>query len=231
MQVVILCGGKGTRLFPQTANTPKSMVRINGIPFLEYVVRYLKSQHCYNILLLIGYLGDHIENYFQDGEKFGLKITYCREATPLGTGGALKNASWLLEDVFFLLFGDTYFPISYQELQAYHLSQPVAGTITVYNNKNKRYVANISLHKNNLIWKYNKYNSEGMTHVDAGVAILKKTVLKRICADQFSSLEEDIYPELIQMDALNGFPVDQPFYDMGTPRGLKQLQCYLDSQF
>jgi len=114
MQVVILAGGKGTRLRPITYQVPKPMVPIHGKPFLQYQLELIKSLGINEVLLLVGYLGKQIEEYFGGGPKFGLNIEYSYENNPLGTGGALKNAEEKLAEKFLLLNGDTFLPMDYE---------------------------------------------------------------------------------------------------------------------
>ena len=96
MQIVILAGGLGTRLGKLTRNTPKSLVRISGKPFLEYQLEFLKKGGIENILLCTGHMEEQIERYFGSGRKYGVNIKYSREDKPLGTAGALKQASVFL---------------------------------------------------------------------------------------------------------------------------------------
>ena len=87
MQAVILAGGLGRRLRPLTEDLPKPMVSIQGKPFLQYQLELIKSWGITQVLLLVGYLGEKIRGYFADGKKFGLRISYSCESTPLGTAG------------------------------------------------------------------------------------------------------------------------------------------------
>src|SRR5690349_1908650 len=86
MQVVILAGGLGTRLHPITRLVPKPMVPVAGVPYLAHQLRLLASQSFSHVLMLTGYLGEQIEACFGDGNEFGLRIKYCRERIPMGTG-------------------------------------------------------------------------------------------------------------------------------------------------
>ncbi|MCX5712840.1 MAG: sugar phosphate nucleotidyltransferase [Candidatus Omnitrophica bacterium] len=98
MQAVILAGGLGTRLKPITHKTPKVMVEISGRPFLLYLLEMLKAKGLNRILLLIGYLGGYVKDYFQGGSRFGLSISYSVDEELLGTGGALKKAESKIYD-------------------------------------------------------------------------------------------------------------------------------------
>lgn len=117
MKVLILAGGRGTRLGELTKDTPKPMIEINGKPFLEYQINYLKQHKLTDIVLCVGYLHEQIIDYFGDGSKFGVKIQYSIEETPLGTGGAIKNAETLLEqdNEFVVINGDTFLELNYSQ--------------------------------------------------------------------------------------------------------------------
>ncbi|MBF0118047.1 MAG: NTP transferase domain-containing protein [Desulfobacterales bacterium] len=228
MKAVILCGGRGTRLKSLTDNRPKPMVTIMGKPFLEHLLLYIKSYKIDNILLLVGYLGKQIEDYFGDGSTFGLHIEYAYDENLLGTGGALKNAEEKINQDFLLINGDTYLPIDYQVFQDYAISKNAIGTLTVFSSKNNMLPYNISVGKNHYILSYNKKDPSKMTHVDGGLIYFKKDVLSFIPPYQICSLEEEIFPQLIKINQLVSFPIDQQFYDMGTSKGLKELQDVLE---
>src|SRR5580692_4094843 len=108
-QAVILVGGRGTRLGDLTVNTPKPMLPVGGVPFLEYQLNFLRPYGVTRVLFCAGYLAGHIERHFETGERFGFEIQYCIEETPAGTGGALLGARHLLDPVSFVLNGDTLF--------------------------------------------------------------------------------------------------------------------------
>src|SRR5258706_11920173 len=113
MQAVILAGGLGTRLWPLTKTVPKPMVPVAGVPYLEHQLQLLKKQSILDIILLTGYLGDQVEEYFSDGRSLGLAIRYSREDQPCGTAGDLRDARTLLADSCLLIYGDSYLPIHY----------------------------------------------------------------------------------------------------------------------
>src|SRR5437879_6496433 len=108
-QAVILAGGLGTRMRPLTEQVPKPMLPVNGKPFLEHQIRLLESRGFLRVLLLVGYLGEQIEEYF----ALDSHIDYSYESSPLGTGGALKNAAAKLDSKFVVLNGDTYLDVDY----------------------------------------------------------------------------------------------------------------------
>jgi len=227
MQAVILAGGKGTRLRPLTYQKPKAMIPIHGKPFLQYQLELIKSFGINEVLLLVSYFGNQIEEYFYNGSKFGLKIGYSYEASPLGTGGALKNAGDKLEREFLLLNGDTFLPIDYGELIKYFRRSTKIGVITVYNNSEMITPNNIAIGETNLVTDYSKKDSKKMTHVDAGVMVFRKDVVDLIPRTEICSLEEEIFPKLIKMKELLAFPTGQRFYDMGSFKGLDIIKGVL----
>ncbi len=227
MQVVILAGGKGTRLRPLTYQIPKPMVTVHGKPFLHHQLELIKSFSINKVLLLVGYLGDQIEDYFGDGSKLGLEIIYSFEENPLGTGGALKNAEDKLLDEFLLLNGDTFLPINYNELIKCYKRFDKIGTIAVYDNSEKVVPSNIAVGISNKIINYNKRTSEGMTHVDSGAMIFKKDILKLIPEARTCSLEEEVFCKLIKRSELVAFISKQRFYDMGSFKELEMIKGVL----
>ena len=218
MQVVILAGGRGIRLAPITDNIPKPMVMINGRPFLEYLLLMLKRNSLKKILLCVGYLGDKIEAYFGDGGRLGVNIKYSREKELLGTGGALKLASNLIEEEFLLLYGDSYLDIDYSGFINFFDNQKTIGSIIIYDNTmdNTEVRNNIAM-ESNLITKYAK-NSEDVSlrYVEAGVSAFNKNLLSFIEPGKAVSLESDILPMLIKEKELAGYQSKQRFYDIGT---------------
>jgi NDP-sugar pyrophosphorylase family protein len=106
MKVVILAGGLGTRLGEAARGLPKGMVAVGTQPFLELVVESFTAHGFQDFVLLVGYRGDVIEQHFGDGSSFGARIEYSRDAVPMGTGGAIREARHLLGDPFLLTYGD-----------------------------------------------------------------------------------------------------------------------------
>ena len=140
MQAVILAGGLGTRLWPLTRAVPKPMVRVAGRPYLEHQLQLLKSQNISNVLILTGYMGEQIEEYFGDGSRLGISIRYSRESQPLGTAGAPRKASQMLASTFILLYGDSYLPIKYGDALERLYSSGTQGVMVVYDNRQGRLV-------------------------------------------------------------------------------------------
>ncbi len=108
MKAIILSGGRGKRLKPITDYVPKPLIPINNVPIIEWQIRYLKNFGIKDVIISTGYKYSHIENFLKIKKNLGISINYSVEKTPLGTGGAIKKASKLINDKsFFVLNGDT----------------------------------------------------------------------------------------------------------------------------
>jgi len=214
MQVVILAGGRGTRLLPLTQDVPKPMVPIRGRPFLEYQLRMLKKQGFKDVVLCVGYLADKISRYFGEGASLGLRIAYSVEQEPLGTGGALRFAYDTLADDFLLLNGDTYLDVPYAPVCEFYKKEDVSGVIVVYNNMLKLAANNVLIKTRNRISCYGE--GEGLNYVDAGVYVFKKEALRDITPGRQMSLHEAVLTPLIKKGQLAGYTTDKRYYDIGT---------------
>jgi len=119
MKTIIMAGGKGTRIAAIAADIPKPMIRIGGKPILEHQIENLKACGLTDITLVIGHLGEVIRNYFKDGSRFGVRISYFEETQPLGTAGALFKMPELTED-FLLMCGDVVIDVDFNRFIAFH---------------------------------------------------------------------------------------------------------------
>jgi NDP-sugar pyrophosphorylase family protein len=231
-QAVILAGGLGTRMRPITETIPKPMIAVARKPFLQHQLELLSAAQISRALLLVGYLGEQIQQFFDDGAKFGIGISYSFEAFPLGTGGALKNAESHLPDHFILINGDTYLAIDYGALLGDFAEVNCAALIVAYEKPANasqdppanRVPNNLAVGPDGMVTAYRKRNPEWMSHVDAGVIVLKKEILTRLPAGRVCSLEEETYPRLIEDREMRAWVTSEPFYDMGSPAGLAALE-------
>ena len=131
MKALFLAGGMGSRLKPLTDELPKPMVPIMNKPLLERSMENLRACGFNEIVISTGYMPQYIEQYFGDGRKFGLKIEYVCEDSPMGTGGAIKKTAHLYDDTFIVLNADILCNMDYEELVACHRSKGAAVTIAV----------------------------------------------------------------------------------------------------
>jgi len=224
MQAVILAGGLGTRLKPLTEKVPKSMVSIRGKPFLEYQLTLLRQNGISNVVLCIGYLGEKIKDHFGNGKRFGVKIRYSEETgNLLGTAGAIKNAYDLLDDMFFVTYGDAYLMLNYREVVEYFKQFNKLGLMVVYKNFDQYDKSNVAI-KRDLIKTYSKKKRVlDMFYIDFGVSVLRRKALDLIPKEKVIDLEE-FYHKLIRRKELLAFETQQRFYEVGSQKGLEEFE-------
>ena len=223
MQCVILAGGLATRMRPMTLDVPKSMIEIDGKPFLEYQLELLKENDIRNVVVCIGHLGHQIKEYFKKGERLGMNIKYGDEKeSPLGTAGALKKAGAFLADEFFLMYGDSYVPVDFQGIASYFKKCQKKSLMVVYENKDRFDKSNVEVEEN-LVKSYDKKKNQGMLYIDAGVSILAKDVLRRIPSNVNYPLEK-VYKGLIAEKQLLAYKTAQRFYEIGSFEGLEEFK-------
>lgn len=228
LPIAILAGGLATRLHPLTLNTPKSLVPINGVPFIEWQLRHLEKTGIDSVVLCLGHKALEIKNFVGDGRRFGLKINYSIEKTPLGTGGAVKNAEHLLGDVFGLLYGDSYLPIDYLSVFDRSLNSENPVLMTIYKNSNELDASNVILQPNGYVYYSKKYPTDQMSYIDYGFSVLKKEALTTIPIGIASDLSDSL--EILSKNGkVEGLEVWERFYEIGSFSGIVDLEKYLRS--
>ncbi|HJV21893.1 MAG TPA: sugar phosphate nucleotidyltransferase [Holophagaceae bacterium] len=223
-QAVILAGGLGLRLGVLAEGLPKPMVPVEGRPFLERVVAQLAAQGFEEILLLVGFRAEVIQDHFRDGEAWGLRIRYSREESPLGTGGALKAARPLLGERFLLLFGDLHREFDYAAFCRRHPGDCLA--VYPYSaGLNTIACGNVDFDpESGRIRAYRKNDSAGgLGWVDAGFGVFRSTHLAAL-PEGPCSWEELAYPRMAEGGDLVGEAVDRRFFDIGNPEDLARTR-------
>ena len=230
MQVVILAGGQATRLRPLTDEVPKSLLDIVGRPFLEYQLEFLNRGGAKDIVLCVGYLGEQIEGHCGDGRKLGVNLKYSYEKERLlGTAGALKNAEQLLQDPFFVMYGDSYLFLDFAAVMSYFDKVNKLGLMVVYKNYDRYDGSNVVI-EGNLVKQYSKKDrAEGMVYIDYGASILRKQALELVPQNQVYSLE-GLFDQLIEQKELLAYEVDKRFYQIGSPEGLEEFRRYISQR-
>lgn len=220
MQVVILAGGLGTRISSVSSNIPKSMIDICGKPVLETQIECLRGQGLTDITLLIGHLGYVIRDYFGDGTRFGVSITYIEEKTPLGTAGALYYLRRSLAEPFLLLNGDLVFDVDFSRMLCRHRVTGALATILTHPNDHPFDSVLILTDAEGRItrWLHKEDpRSDYRNRVNAGIHIIEPGVLNAIKEPVKTDLDRDVLKPLVEKGGL--FAYDSPEYvkDMGTP--------------
>jgi N-acetyl-alpha-D-muramate 1-phosphate uridylyltransferase len=227
MQAVIIAGGLATRLGDLSKGQPKSMIRINGKPFLSYQLDFLKKGGISNIVLCVGHLKEQIVDYFNDGKQYGIKLKYSYEDNPLGTAGALKNANPLLDDIFYVIYGDSYLFLDFYNIKKYFDKQDKIGLLTVLKNNNKYDRSNTDI-KGSFVVRYDKKNTKDMSYIDYGAILLRRKALELVPSGRYSSME-DLFVQLINNKELLAYEIKDRFYEIGSLSGLNEFFEYISS--
>lgn len=227
MQIVILCGGLATRLSHLTKYTPKSMVEIEGKPFLEYQIDNLKKQSIKDIVLCVGHLSEKIEEYFGNGEKLDVNIKYSYDKEKLlGTIGALKNAEPLLKDTFFIMYGDSYINIDFHKVRDHFLQHDKPALMVVYKNQDKYDRSNVIVQDNMVVGYGEKERNRDMVYIDYGTSVLRKKVLENVPKDTPYSTEQ-FFSDLVKKHELMAFEVQERFYHIGDLESLEDFRSHI----
>jgi histidinol-phosphate phosphatase family protein len=226
-QAVILAGGQGTRLRPLTNSTPKPMIKVQGKPFLEYIITMLKENGISEILLLTGYLHEKIEKHFGDGREFGVKITYFSSPVNDETGTRLKKARHLFNDHFLLLYSDNYWPLNLSQLVRFYKTVKTDALVTVYKNDDNYTKNNMLVNEKGLVTLYDKTHTEkNLNGVDIGFFILSKKIFNNLPQENFS-FEKIILPQLIKKMQLAGFLTSHKYYGLSNLKRIPEIKKFM----
>jgi NDP-sugar pyrophosphorylase family protein len=225
-----LVGGLGTRLGRLTREVPKPMVLVNGKPFLEHEIGLLKRSGIEDFVLCVGHLGEKVEGYFGDGREWGVRVRYSHDGPRLmGPAGALKGAEPLLGDAFFVTYGDAYLRADYRGIMRALLESDRLGVMAVYENHGRYGRSDVVVRDGRVVRYDKKGQGDGMSWVNFGVSALRKRALTLVPSGRECG-EEEFYGELIKRDELLAFPVEERFYEIGTPDSLKEFERFISSQ-
>ncbi|MCE9653389.1 MAG: nucleotidyltransferase family protein [Nitrosarchaeum sp.] len=185
MKAIILAGGRGKRLRPITDYVPKSLIPLNNIPIIEWQIRYLKKYGVKEIIICTGYKAEMIKNYLEMKKNLGIKIKFSVEKTPLGTGGAIKQAGISIKDKsFFVINGDTITNINLKQLA-----------------KKPNSIASIELKtkfgiietENCKVTKFKEKKEISDLWMNAGIYHLEKDLLKDL--PKIGDIEKTVFPD------------------------------------
>jgi N-acetyl-alpha-D-muramate 1-phosphate uridylyltransferase len=229
VQAIILAGGLGTRLRPISETIPKALVPVAGRPFIEYQIELFHSHGVCDLIICIGHLGHLIEEHLGDGGRFDVSIRYGYEREGLlGTAGAIKNVEPLLEDAFFVQYGDSYLPVDYREVMAYFLKRDVPGMMVVYKNHDRWDRSNVVV-DGDRICVYDKSRKwPAMVYIDFGVSAFRREVFVGIPESVATDLST-VHQTLIEQRQLLAYEASHRFYEIGSPEGLQEFDSFVRS--
>ena len=227
LTVAILAGGLATRLRPTTRTVPKSLLELNGEPFVVHQLRLLHASGVRRVVLCVGHLGELIQRLIGDGSAFSLEMEYSFDGPVLlGTAGAVRNALPKLGESFFVMYGDSYLSCDYSAIAHNFASANVLGMMTVFRNDGKWDASNVDFEGGKVI-AYSKANrTTHMAHIDYGLGVFRKEAFQDLPGDTPCDLA-DVYADLLRRNQLAAFEVPERFYEIGSPAGLAETAEFL----
>jgi D-glycero-alpha-D-manno-heptose 1-phosphate guanylyltransferase len=226
---VLLVGGMGTRLRALLPSTPKPLASIGKKPFLELLVRQLRSQGIRHIVMCTGYLADKIEKEFGNGHAWDVVIEYSQERHPLGTAGAVKLAQQYLAGArdFLVMNGDSFIEVDFSRLIEFHRTHGGLASVAVLHVENASRYGTVQVAAGGRVTGFvEKSGGDFPGLVNAGVYIFNQAVIEHI-PDGPTSLEKDIFPQLLDQ-GMYALELHGMFIDIGTPADYARAQLLSD---
>jgi histidinol-phosphate phosphatase domain len=246
MKTVIMAGGKGTRIAAVRSDLPKPMIPVCGKPILEWQIENLKASGLTDIVLVIGHLADAIKDYFGDGSRWDLKISYFIETQPLGTAGALFRMPELQED-FLLMSGDVMLDVDFNRFIRFHKEHNALASLTVHPNNHPfdsslivtemlpARDGGMPLYTNRVVKWMNKEDERLYYRniVNAGIEMISPQLLedartRLACLDKVD-LDRDVLKPGIGSGRIFAYETSEYIKDMGTPKRLNEVESDLRS--
>lgn len=224
---LVLCGGLGTRLRSVVSDVPKALARIGGEPFIGYLIRYLVRHGVRDIVLCTGFGAEQLAAYCGDGSRWGAHIRHSVEPSPLGTGGALKNAVHLAaSDPVLVVNGDSFVNADVAKLRSYHLEKAAHLTIVVTEVADQSRYGGVRVARNGAVEGFNEKDSTGPGWINAGMYLMDRAIIESIPSGRMVSLERDVLPRYI---GNGGFAMEVAgtFIDIGTPESYAAAETVL----
>ena len=222
--MVIMAGGKGTRLHPQTENCPKPMLLIAGKPILEHIIESAKTEGFSNFVLAIHHLGHMIEEYFGNGDNFGVKIDYLREDLPLGTAGALSLLNPIPENAFVVTNGDVITDIHYGDLLDFHLKHSAIGTMAVRVHELQNPFGVVKTQGIEIL----DYEEKPIfrSQINAGVYVLDPSVIGHLVKSESCDMPTLFQRLQKESKMVVAYPIHERWLDIGQPDQLQKARKF-----
>ncbi len=224
MDVLILTGGLGSRLKEVVSDRPKTMAQIGGRPFLDMLIEHLSGFGFRRFILCVGYMADFITKYYNDRKPGGPEIVFSTEATPLGTGGAVKQAADIIgSDTFLVVNGDSFCPVDFQRFIEFHTRKQSLLSMALSASDDPEDYGTVVIDEAGRIIDFSEKRPGGKAWINGGVYLFERTVLTLIESGSVCSLEYDLFAKLVGKDFF-GFLASGKVRDIGTPSRLEEAK-------
>ncbi|MGZ3715023.1 MAG: sugar phosphate nucleotidyltransferase, partial [Ktedonobacterales bacterium] len=220
MKAVVMAGGEGSRLRPLTVTRPKPMVPIVGRPVMEHILNLLKAHGITDVVVTVQYMASAIEDYFGDGSQLGMRISYSREETPLGTAGSVKNAEAMLDEPFLVISGDALTDFNLTEIIKFHNERKALATLTLAHVANPLEYGVIITDDSGHITQFLEKPSWGEVFSDTintGIYVLDPAIFSYFEKDNPYDFSQELFPYMLKKgDPIYGYVADGYWCDVGN---------------
>lgn len=214
MKAVILAGGLGTRLQPYTTFLPKPMLPLGEKPLLEHLIDWTKKNGVKSIVLCVSYLRKTIEDYFEDGSRFGVNIEYAVANRPLATAGQLKTAEEFIDKTFVCLYGDSIFDFSLKTMINQHLRKKAFVTMSLYEYTTNLPYGVIETTKNGKVTAWNEKPAIN-ANINIGCYVMEPGVFDLIPKNKSYGMDDVVRKAMAKKKLVNSFVTKKGFIDIG----------------
>jgi dTDP-glucose pyrophosphorylase len=226
--MVVMAGGRGTRLLPHTVETPKPMLEVAGKPILEHIINRARKQGITRFIVSLNYLGNVIEDYFQNGSKFGVTITYIREEKPLGTAGALSLAVDEFEEPIIVTNGDVLTDISYTSILDFHVANQAKATMAIREYEWQNPYGVVTIDGESIAGYREKPVSKSF--INAGVYVINPECLSELEYGEYFDMPSLFSILREKKHRVIAFPMHEPWLDIGRPIDLHTANSQIGEQ-
>jgi mannose-1-phosphate guanylyltransferase len=231
MQALLIAGGFGTRMRPLTYTRPKHLLPIANKPHIEYVFDLLQRHDVNEVVLLTSYLAEAFTQTVTAASDRGMQVRICREETPLGTAGALKNAAEMVgSETFFAMNGDVLTGADLSALLEFHRASGGSGTILLTPVEDPSQFGVVAADSRGCVEAFIEKPPKGEAPtnlINAGIYVLEPEIFDQIPEGEEYSAERQLFPALVEQKELFAMSTDAYWLDVGTPS--KYLQANLDA--
>lgn len=232
LKAIIMAGGRGMRLMPISAHSPKPMAKLMGLPVLEHIVELLRANGFTELCMTLGHMPEQITDYFGDGTRFGVSIDYRFEKTPLGTAGGVRScADFFGDEDFLVISGDAACDFELKELVKRHVSGRAEVTMALYRHAEPLQYGTVLVSKNFRVRQFiEKPSWERVVTdlVNTGIYIISPHVMGLIKKGAAADFAKDIFPILMESEyKIFGVEMDGYWCDIGDAKSYRR--CCMDA--
>lgn len=220
--MVIMAGGKGSRLHPHTLDCPKPLLEVGGKPMMEHILDRAISEGFQNFIIAINYLGHMIEDYFGDGQKWGINISYLKEETALGTAGALSLLEKIPDKPLIVTNGDVLTDIRYSEMLEFHNRERTKATMAVRQHEWQNPFGVVQTNNGEII----SFDEKPIvrSYINAGIYALDPVVLKLLQKNEYCDMPTLFTQVSGQLGSTIVYPIHEQWIDVGRPDDLRSAR-------